>query len=152
MVSNGATSDCIWFWLEFREKRNCISEAGRVCSGAPCQQNPVHLLPVSAHRGLSGRSGDRVKSQQGPGQAAPGCLGTWQWPHACGEVIRKVGPSSSKGARAGDKRYKLEREMFRLAIKENFPTVGTIEHWNNLPGEVAEIFKSQINKSVSNLA
>lgn len=42
--------------------------------------------------------------------------------------------------------------MFRLAIKENFPTVGMIEHWNNLPGEVAEIFKSQINKSVSNLA
>lgn len=67
-------------------------------------------------------------------------------------MIRKVGPSSSKGARAGDERYKLEREMFRLAIKENFPTVGMIEHWNNLPGEVAEIFKSQINKSVSNLA
>lgn len=60
-------------------------------------------------------------------------------------------PGSSRGASAGDKRYKLEREMFRLAIRENFPTVGMIEHWNSLPGEVAEIFKSQINKSVSNL-
>lgn len=55
------------------------------------------------------------------------------------------------GGRARDNRHKLEEERFRLPTRENFPTVRTIKHWNGMPRDDVEIFKSRMDKSMSNL-
>lgn len=37
-----------------------------------------------------------------------------------------------------DSRYKLNQERFHLDIRKNFFTVKTINHWNNLSGDIVE--------------
>ena len=55
------------------------------------------------------------------------------------------------GGRARDNKHKLEEERFRLPTRENFPTMRMIKHWNSLPRDVVDIFKSWMDKSMSNL-